>query len=358
MGTAREVEPRQVWGMPRAGWMGLLILLPVALGCPPEGAVVVPPSPSAVEPRAPEDPASREPLVAADEHAALERLTSDPTDELFPVRSPDAASALVLYQAEGYEPGSHKLASQLVYGIDPDKRDKKTLYTREDRAFSQPSFFADGHRLALVSNETGPLAVVRMSATPGATGAVLVTSELAPGLAEPAVSPDGTRVAISMTDPSGARVIALVKTEGAPVAPTIVGEGRAPAWSPKGDKLAIVRTVAGYNHVFIGPPEGPASAFAPVTHGDFDCDRPSFSPDGARLVLSSNHGFKELGRERATHLQLFVVPTGGGELVPLTKGRRRAATPSWASDGWIYFASDRDGSFDIFRIRAPDGPQR
>ncbi len=340
--------------VPTRRWTCLLVAtLAPALGCPSEGAIVVPPSPSAEVTKPAEDPASREPLVAADGRAAIERLTTDPSDELFPVRSPDPSSSLVLYQAEAYETGSRKLVSQLVYGIDPEVHDKRTLFTREDRAFSQPSFFADGRRVALVSNETGPLAIVRMSATPGATGTVLVTSELAPGLAEPAVSPDGTHVAISMKDPSGARVVALVRAEGAPVAPTILGEGRAPAWSPRGDKLAIVRTVAGFNHVFVGPADGTGTGFVPVTHGDFDCDRPSFSPDGSRLVVASNRGFKELGRERASHLQLFVVPASGGDLVALTNGRRRAATPSWGPDGWIYFASDRDGSFDLFRIRAP-----
>lgn len=295
--------------------------------------------------------AKTERLGTTESGSSIERLTSDAGDEIFPALNRDGT--LLLFQLESYvgEGADKKLASQTIQGIEPEKRSNHALYTAQGRAASQPSFLPDGQSFVYVSNALGPLAIVRAaSAAPGASVSAVIASDLAPELGEPAVSPDATRIAFSMKEKSGARWIAVVGMDGSRL--TMVGEGRAPAWSPAGDRLAFVRTVQGFNHLFT---VGAVSFDKPVqvTQGNFDCDRPTFSPDGKFLAFASNRGFEQLRRDRSEVLQLFVVGLDGSQLTQLTRGAARAATPAWGADGWIYFSSDRDASLDLYRVKRP-----
>lgn len=309
------------------------------------------PPPSVVTPAPPADvaPPTREVerLVAVDSTARLERLTTDPNDEIFPSPKPDGS--LVLFQLESYEGEgeARRPKSRVLYGVEP-KTKERTLFTPEDRDSLQPSFFADSKRFLFVTNALGPLTIVKTEdATPNASFSVLVSTDLAPELAEPAVSPDGSRIAFSMRGPGGGRVIALIGSDGSKL--TLAGEGRSPAWSPKGDLLAFVRTSQGYNHIYVVNLSAMGTPVQ-VTEGDFDCDHPSFSPDGRRIAFASNRGFKEQRRDRTDLLHIHSVDTKDKRIVGVTRGEARAATPSWGADGWIYFASDQDQNFDIFRI--------
>lgn len=288
-------------------------------------------------------------LEAAEAGAVIERITSDPQDELFPVANQDGS--IVLFQAEAYEGkgAERKLGSQVLYGIDPSTRGQRTLYTTEGRAASHPSFFPDAQSYVYVTNAMGPLAIVKaLSSAPNAAISVVISSDLAPEPSEPAVSPDGSKVAFSMKDKSGGRSLAVIGTDGAKL--TLIGEGRSPAWSPSGDRLAFIRSVNSFNHVFTVN-AATFGSLSQVTNGEFDCDDPFFSPDGKYLTFASNRGHKELRKGRADVLQIFVIKTDGTGLSQLTRGAAKAATPSWGPDGWIYFSSDRDGTFDIYRIK-------
>jgi len=74
--------------------------------------------------------------------------------------------------------------------------------------------------------------------------------------------------------------------------------------------------------------------------GDVD---PRFSPDGSsisfvRMTYRANH-------------DLYTVPTAGGTPRRWTEDRRQISGQDWSADGRsIYFSSDRDGGFRIYRL--------
>lgn len=70
---------------------------------------------------------------------------------------------------------------------------------------------------------------------------------------------------------------------------------------------------------------------------------PSISPDGKTIVF----GYKG---------DLYKVPAGGGQAIPLTLHEAHDFMPVWSRDGkWLAFASDRFGNFDVFIMPSSGG---
>lgn len=281
-----------------------------------------------------------------------ERLSTGLGDDLYPVVNADGT--LLLYQSETYEDveGARRLVGQMLLGIDPKKKGAGIAFTNKARLANQPSFLPNGTSFVFVTNALGPLALVKAETiTPNAAMKVVVSSDMAPEAGEPAVSPDGARVAFSMKGKDGGRVVAVINIEGTKL--NVLGEGRGPAWNYIGSELVFVRTDKnGYNHLHAAAVERFSEA-RQLTSGEFDCDRPSFSPDGKQLVFASNRGWKEAQKKRSEYLQLVSADADGRALTQVTTGPRKSGTPFWARDGFIYFTSDRESSLDVYRMRAP-----
>jgi dipeptidyl aminopeptidase/acylaminoacyl peptidase len=81
-------------------------------------------------------------------------------------------------------------------------------------------------------------------------------------------------------------------------------------------------------------------AARPLTAGRLD-SQPSWSPDGRRLAFVRK---SESGKPG----QIFVMPTDGGEAVPLTALEGGASAPAWSPDGErIAFASPHHPALDV-----------
>ncbi len=273
--------------------------------------------------------------------SSLEALTKTPEDDLFPRV---AQTGFIVFQRETLDA---QLSNAAIFGF--SSAEPARQLSPPGKVGIAPALSPDGSTIAFVSNAMGPLAILKTSLTPGAPLSVVVSSDRAPELGEPAFSPDGNQLAFSMRGPSGVRTLATIGIDGSKLTPLFAG--RSPAFRPDGKALVFIAAKGGFNHVFERE-LGEESAARELTTGEFDCDHPSYSPDGQAIVFSANLGFQEFGAPRESFLRVFAQRIGQPPM-PITPDTARSGTPYWAADGHIYFSSTMGSHFDLVRVRAP-----
>lgn len=146
------------------------------------------------------------------------------------------------------------------------------------------------------------------------------------------------RFQLIVADSDGQNAIAVVNSS----EPII-----SPAWSPDGARLAYVSFEGRKPSVYVQNVVTGERALLVRASGNQSA--PAWSPDGSRIVFASSH---------AGGTQLFIagaVPGAlGAGLRRLTQSGAIDTAPNWATDGRIYFMSDRGGSPQIYRM-SPDG---
>ncbi|HKF42430.1 MAG TPA: LpqB family beta-propeller domain-containing protein [Thermoanaerobaculia bacterium] len=167
---------------------------------------------------------------------------------------------------------------------------------------------------------------------------------------DPAISPDGTRVAFVWNGGSGdaySLYVQLVDSESPLRLTREPGvEDRVPAWSPDGQKLAFTRaTAAGCSILVISSLGGAEHTAGPC--GDRDYRRLAWSPDGTWLAFSRRDG-----RSRLV-IELMGVETGEQRAVTRPpEGILGDSSPSFSPDGdWLAFTRNiTEGVSDVFTV--------
>ena len=149
---------------------------------------------------------------------------------------------------------------------------------------------------------------------------------------DPAVSPDGTRIAFVRARSDGTDpVLSVKRVDGGPVLP-LVEDGEDPAWAPDGGKIAFVRRIrtsrgSRWEIHEVSALGGPTRRLA-----DLGERRPyglARSPDGGRLAFGwSEEALKPYG--------LYVLDLESGRRQRLTNppaGTSGDGDPSWSPDG-------------------------
>ena len=122
-----------------------------------------------------------------------------------------------------------------------------------------------------------------------------------------------------------------------------------PAWSVRGD-IVFARSVNKVLSLFTTTLNAPGVTQLTPT-GGADDDSPSFSPDGSQIALSA--GTSQQNR------QIAVINANGSGRRFLTTLQGDTSNPVWSGDGgWIAYASDRSGTFQIYVMRADGSDER
>ena len=118
-----------------------------------------------------------------------------------------------------------------------------------------------------------------------------------------------------------------------------------PVVTPDGSRVAFVSTRSGSHEVWVARPDG-REARRLTAFGGARVSAPQWSPDGRRLVVSAR---------AEGNADVFVV-FPDGEARQITNDVADDVAPSWSRNGqWIYFASDRGDTWQIYRVPAAGG---
>ena len=204
----------------------------------------------------------------------------------------------------------------------------------------------DGRQIVFVSERDGNAEIYTMNAD--GTGAKRLTQQAGKDNS-PIWSPDGQKIAfVSFRDyPDGA--IYLMNRDSTNLVRLVNTPSGAPAWSVRGD-IVFARSVNKVLSLFTTTLN--ASGVKQLTPtGGADDDSPSFSPDGGQLALSA--GPSQQNR------QIAVINADGSGRRFLTALQGDTSNPVWSGDGgWIAYASDRSGTFQIYIMRADGSDER
>lgn len=128
------------------------------------------------------------------------------------------------------------------------------------------------------------------------------------------------------------------------------GGGDVVRWSPDGESLLIYASLGGDAALWLVPAAGGwprRVTIAPIRLPFLASPAQSFSPDGSLVAYLSEH-------DGATEVWLWDAQTGTSH--PLTSLGNHVATYAWENDGQhLLLASNRRGTYDIYRVAVSDG---
>lgn len=131
-------------------------------------------------------------------------------------------------------------------------------------------------------------------------------------------------------------------------------DDNSPQISADGRELLFISNRSGFDEIWrgdIGQLQDPQVVTSLGPAGLYP-HSPHWSPSGSQIVFSATRTSRRTmdGYDIA---QIYVVPAQGGRMRHLTAWDSEQSHPIWSNDGrWIYFASNRSGTFEIWKLPA------
>jgi Tol biopolymer transport system component len=285
-----------------------------------------------------------------------------------PTPTPDKPSTFVPVQS----PAARVLSGTIAFALRGDvyvlAGGGYTPLTSDGRSH-QPSISPDGQTVAFtrieaidgkrnVDGQTVPAQLrfsnVVLKGTRGGSETVLVNGlvQSADGFHAvtwfdtPALSPDGTRIAVVLDDGSGSSDLGLYDARTGRRITLLSQDSNLadPAWSPDGRTIAVTAYTLGNPRILLVSADGrTTNPVAAVAQGD--AYRPSYSPDGNWIVYTLRHDGKN---------DLHAVQTTGSRDIALTSDGK-----SWngvfSPDGrQLAFLREQNGVIDVYAMDLSD----
>jgi Tol biopolymer transport system component len=214
---------------------------------------------------------------------------------------PSSNGAIVMSQCED---GSDCTVAH-IWTIDPASGAERRVTTHASSWDDDPAVSPDGTRVAFQRCPTA--GTCRIATVDIGGGSV---AYLTPGTQYedyPAFSPDGNKLVFSRRDATGALHLVVMNAAGGSEHGLTTGTASDyhAAWSPDGSTIAFQRSEAGVSHIHKVSASGGSGT--PVTAGPNDY-YPSFSPDGSRIVFTANH-VVEIMRSNGANQHALTAPS-------------------------------------------------
>jgi TolB protein len=245
-------------------------------------------------------------VMDSDGHNAR-ALTADRSIAQSPSWSPEGSLLLFTSWRSGNGPA--------VWVVSPETR-KPYLVSGRQGLNTSAAYSPDGQRIACTLSQDGNAEVYAMDARGGSPRRL--TNHRAIDTS-PSWSPTGREIAFT-SDRSGSPQLYVMDADGGNVRRLTfdVDYTDSPAWSPKGDRIAFVTRVGGGFDIWACRADG--SGGAPVVTGGNN-ENPRWSADGRHLVFASN---------RDGRYGLWVSDLDGALPRKLDTGAGRALSPAWS----------------------------
>jgi Tol biopolymer transport system component len=235
-------------------------------------------------------------------------------------------------------------------GAGPPAAASFTRLTDQEGSESFPSLSPDGNFLLYVKSVDGNADIYLQRV--GGGNPVNLTPDSPQDDTQPAVSPDGQRIAFRSQRDGGGLFLMGATGESAR---RLTDFGFNPAWSPDGRRIAFA------TEGVAGPLARTRSSQLWVVEvatgrkqlvAETDAVQPSWSPHGHRIAY---WGLPSGGARRS----LWTVAAGGGKPVQATRDDHVNWNPVWSPDGQhLYFVSDRNGSMNVWRLAVDEASGR
>ena len=282
----------------------------------------------------------------------LTQITSGNSTDLYPAISPDGN--FLLYQT--YQKGDTKFDIALI-NMEVGKAPRIVVQNANDDL--RPSWLPDSKKFVFDTFRINAHMVWIADAFKEASPHVQISEGTAAEF-NASVSPDGKYIALcswkelkktevptvsdgtffeTFSNPKKLPMIWMVNIDGSQRRQLIKGIN--PAWSPDGQWLAFASNEGGDFEIYKIKIDG--SSLQNLTRSANTIDvEPTWSPDGKYIAFTSY---------RNKQWDIFMLQSDGGGLHQLTADRAFDGSPSWSKSTQIYFHSDRDGRFHIWRFK-------
>jgi TolB protein len=246
-----------------------------------------------------------------------------------------------------------RIAYIAVEGTPPSQRyqlivadadgENAAIAARGNQPLMSPAWSPDGEWLAYVSFEKG-VAIVNVQRV--RTGELRQVSARTGHNGAPAFSPDGKKLALTLSGSSGNFDIYVLDlgTQGLVRITEDPAIDTEPAWSPDGQTLYFTSDRGGGPQIYSVAPTAGARARR-VSFGASYAARPRVSPDGKRLALVTQEG---------QGFRIASLELSSGNITTLSRGTLDES-PSFAPNGAMLIYAGREGSQGVLATVSVDG---